>query len=301
MLTTALLKNIRPPYVTLRDIDKDSEEYQGLLDAIRENGFVGAITVRPQTDSETNEEFLEVVDGYHRFEACRDAGLTEINVDIREMTDDEVLFYQVILNLHQIQTTPMQYSQHLLRILENNPEMSEKVLAVKIARSIQWLRERLKLNQIEDEQIIRLIDTQEICVSNAVALAKLPIKEQSDWLDKAINLTPMEFIPLAHARAKEVKEAKLTGKVLDTTEFRPPISFQKMKNVKFEIETPAICKELIELTGITTPEEGFIMGLQWVLHLDVISIQMAKDKFERIRKSTAKKLEKIKKLEEELL
>jgi ParB-like chromosome segregation protein Spo0J len=59
------IDKIRENPVALRAVNKQSEEYLGLVDSIRRKGFLGSITGRKKKD-EAGVEFIEITDGLHR-------------------------------------------------------------------------------------------------------------------------------------------------------------------------------------------------------------------------------------------
>ena len=276
-LRVVSLKDIRPNEVALRAVNRESEAFLGLVESIRQQGFFGAITVRPRIDEETNEQYLELVDGLHRFTAAKDAGLSEINVDICDLSTDQVLEAQLMANVHKIETKPVQYSQQLLRILARNELMTEAELADKLGKSPQWISQRLGLIKIENEEIQRLVNEGKISLSNAYALAKLPAAEQVDFVDRAMTLAPDEFVPTCQARAKELRDAKRAGKDADQAEFAPTAHLQSLSEIKGELATGEIAKILC--SGLGSAQEGFNMAMRWTLHLDPNSVeaQRAKD------------------------
>lgn len=302
-LTTVALADIRENPVALRAVNREDERYMGLVESIRTKGFFGAITVRQKHDEESGQDYYELVDGLHRFSASKDAGLSEINVDIVDLNDDETLEAQIMTNIHRIETRPVEYSKQLLRILGRNPLMSEAELAQKLGKSSQWISERLGLTKIDNEDIQSLVNEGKIKLANAYALAKLPPEEQVDFVDRAMTLPPDEFVPAANTRMKEIREAKRKGQEAGDAEFHPVAFMQKMKDFKDEKDSGEISKILCE--GLNTPEEGFARAIEWALHLDPKSVeaQVAKDDQRKAEKAEAQKkrdLEKAKKKAEKL-
>lgn len=289
MLTTVPISEIRENPVALRSVSREDERYQGLVDSIRTKGFLGAITVRPKKDNETGQDYYELVDGLHRFSASKDAGLEEMNVDIVEMDDGQTLEAQIMTNIHKIETKPVEYSKQLLRILTMNPLMTESELASKLGKSTSWIKERLGLTKIDNEDIQSLVNEGKIGLANAYALAKLPVEEMSDFVERAMTLAPDEFVPAANARMKEIREAKRQGREAGDAVFTPVAFMQKMKEVKEELEKGEVGKILTQ--GLSTAEEGFQMGIKWALHLDPKSVeaQQAKDDARKAEQAEKKK------------
>jgi len=291
------IAEIRENPVALRAVNNEDERYLGLVESIKAQGFLGTITVRPSKDGETGQDYYELVDGLHRFCAAKDAGLTEINVDIVELNDDQVLEAQIMTNIHKVETKPIDYSKQLLRILSRNPLMTEAELAMKLGKSTQWIKERLGLTKIASEEIQSLVNEGKITLANAYALAKLPAEEMADFVDRAITLSPDEFVPACQARAKEIRDAKRKGENADVAEFAPVAFLQKMKDVKEELETGAVASVL--LSDCQTPMDGYKRAIEWMLHLDPKSVeaQKAKDDARKAERDAAKKKRDIAKAE----
>ena len=289
-LISVPLPQIRENPVALRSVNRESESYLGLVDSMRQKGFLGAITVREKMDAETGDSFFELVDGLHRYNAAKDAGLTNINVDVVDLSDDETLEAQVMANIHKVETRPVEYSQQLRRILTRNPLMTEAELASTLGKSAQWIKERLGLNKIVNEEIQTLIDEGKIGLANAYALAKLPPEEQHAWVDRAMTNPPDEFIPAANNRVKEIREAKRKGQDAADATFNPVAFMQKMKEVKAENETPKIGPVICKSNGAKTAEQGFALAVAWTLHLDPESAteQARKDEERKAERSEAK-------------
>jgi len=272
------LEKIRENPVALRAVNRQSEEYHGLVASIKEKGFLGAITVREKTEADSGNKFYELVDGLHRFAASKDAGLTKINVDVVEMSDDAVMEAQIMANIHKVETRPIDYSKQLLRILNRNPMMTSSELANKLGKSPQWIDERLNLTKIANEKIQNLINEGKIGLANAYALAKLPPEEMADFVDRAMTEVPDVFIPAVTQRVKEIREAKRKGEDAAPQEFQPVAFLQKLKDLKSELDAGAVADALIAQTGVKNAKDGFLLALRWVLHLDPKSIEAQKSK-----------------------
>ena len=281
------ISQIRENPVALRTVNRQSEEYLGLVASMREKGFLGAITVRPRKDPESSEEYYELIDGLHRFSAAKDAGIGEIGVDIVPLNEDQVLEAQIMANIHKVETRPVEYSQQLKRILARNPLMTEAELANRWGKSPQWIAQRLGLNKIDNAQVVELINNGQISLSNAYALAKLPPAEIPNFIDRAITQPPDEFIPVINQRAKEIKEAKRAGQDASKSEFQAVAFIRKIKELKAELETPTAGPEIISKLKVKNPVEGFALGVAWALHSDPVSLEVQKADYDAREKAKA--------------
>jgi len=294
-LANVAIAEIRENPVALRSVAQDSEEFQGLVESIRNVGILNPISVREKKDEEAGVSYFELVDGLHRFVASKEAGLTTIPAIIVSLSDDMVLEAQIIANIHKVETKPVQYSQQLRRILARNPMMTESELAVKLGKSPQCIRERLGLTKITNVEIASLVDEGKIKLANAYALAKLPAEEMADFVDRAMTLPPDEFVPQVNSRVKELREAKRQGTDASAQEFQPVAFLQKLKAIKDELDSGEVATLLVAETCVKKPVDAFKLGVAWVLHLDPKSVeaQKAKDE-ERKSKREAEKNRKAK-------
>lgn len=290
-LDTVAIALIRTNKVALRNVDREGEGYLGLVAAMAEKGWFGSITVRERQDEETKESYYEIVDGLHRYTAAKEVGLTEIGVDIVDLNEDEVLEAQIMANIHKIETKAKEYSEQLRRIIARNPLMTESELGKKLGKSAAWIRQRLSLNKITNEQISQLINSGRIGLSNAYVLAKLPSEVQPDFVDLAMNEPPKKFATQVQKRIKELNEAKRKGRDAKPVEFEPVPHMRKLTEVRAEYETPAIAPVLVQELGLTDPLAAFRMGVAWAMNMDPksIELQKAEDEQRKVERAEAKR------------
>lgn len=290
---------IRESQVALRSVDLENESFIQLVDSIRSRGVLNAILVREQKDEESGKTYYGLVDGLQRYTASMRAGRQTIPAIVMDLDDAEVLETQIITNVHRIETKPVEYSKQLIRILALNPLMPVSVLADKLNRSPAWISERLGLVKLDDA-IQPLVDEGKINLSNAYALAKLPNEEQASFVDRAISMTPQEFVPTVNQRVKEIRDAKRQGRDPGAVKEFVPVPFlQKLSALKEELAVGQVAPVLIATTGVKTAEEGFKLGLEWALHLDPLSVEAAKAKAEQRKQEEAAAKERRKAEKEE--
>ncbi len=274
------LSTIRENPVALRAVNRESEEYIGLRDSIVDVGILNPINVRERTEDVDGDivTFYEVCDGLHRYSCALDIGLTNIAINIVDLSDQQTLEAQIMANVHNIETNPVQYTKQLQRIFASNPTMTLANMASKLAKSPSWVSQRLKLLKLE-KAIGELVDDGKITVSNAVQLAKLPTDEQVNFIDSAVHMDAEEFVPLVSARAKELRDATRQGRKVGSADFVATARLQKMSVLKDENDNPVIGPGLCLQAGVTTPEQGFALCCAWVLSLDSSSIEIRQAKY----------------------
>ena len=272
------LSEIRPNPVALREVDRQSEKYLGLVDSIKAKGILNSVSVKNSTDDDGNAVYA-LIDGLHRYTAALDAGLSVIPAQVLSMDDAETLEAQVMANIHKIETKPVQYSHQLMRIMAYNPTMTISDLAVKLTMSQGWVSERLGLLKL-DEKIAELVDNGEINLSNAYALAKLPKEEQGNYVQQAMSDSPQEFVASCNTRAKEIRDAKRQGRDAGPSEFVPVAHLQKLGDIKDEATNAQVRDTVLKQLKAKSAADGWNACLQWVQHLDPSSIEAAKAKAE---------------------
>lgn len=285
-LERARVADIRENETALRGVDRTNEEYIRLVQSVKKDGIIETITVRDCEDPVTKQHYYGLINGLQRFNAAKDAGYDEIDVKVITATDYEVLEKQIILNAQRVQTKPAEYSQQIKRMLTMNPALTLKELADRLSVSEQFLYERLSLLKLNND-IAKLVDDGKIGLTNAYALAKLPVDEQMAFKDRAITQTPQEFTPPVTKRLKELNEAKRKGQDAKPESFEATPRLRKLDEVKQEYLNPALGKVFVEKLKITDPIEAFAMGVKWALHMDPNSIAQAKAKDEARKKEQA--------------
>lgn len=285
------LVNIRENKDALRPVNKESEDYLGLVDSIKAMGVLNPISVRevgPDKDgtlprAADGSVLYALIDGLHRYNAAIDAGLTEIPVNVVSMDQAEVYEAQIAANVHKIETKAVEYTKAVQRIMSLHPTRTITEQAARLGKSAKWLKDRLNLLDIS-EPIQKLIDDGKIKISNAVILAKLPAEEQSNWIDKAMTMTPNEFAPAVVGRVKQIKEDKKKGKASSPEVFTPNPHLRKFGLIKDEYLKPTELPRLIAANKITNALDAAKLTMAWVMNMDAETIAKKKAEWEARQK-----------------
>jgi ParB family chromosome partitioning protein len=285
---TVLMSDVRANPVALRSVNLESEKVIELKASMASPvGLMNPISVREKTDEKAGVKYYELCDGLHRYTCAKELGWTEIPVLIKDLTDDQVLEAQMVANMHTIETTPTQYTQQLRRIIQRNPLMTEAELATKLSRSTKFIQDRLSLSKIEDSGIMALIDGGKIGITNACNLAKLPVDEQSMFVEAAMAEEPAAFAAKVDARAKELRAEQRAGKANTVPSFEPRAYLRKLSELNDELKSGKAASELTK--GLKTAVEGFVVAIKYVMHLDAPTVAAAKSKFEGEQKALSEK------------
>jgi ParB/RepB/Spo0J family partition protein len=281
------LQNIRTNPIALREVNRESEGFAELVSSIKAAGVLNPIVVRQYKDPETgamSDSIFELVDGLHRFTAAQESGaITEMPCQIINLDEDRMLAAQIIGNAVRVETRHADYATQLRRMLQRSPLMTESELAAMLGKSTEWIQARLSLNKIDNPRIKKLVNDGDIKLMNAVALSKLPVEEQLDYMERAMSQPPAEFIPLVTNRVKEIKEAKRAGAATAPTEFKPIAHLRRISEIQAAIAGPAAV--VASLNGATSSEDVIRKSLEWVLSLDSATVEAARIKFENDKKA----------------
>ena len=269
MIINIPISSINTNSSVLRRVNKLSEGYLGLLSSIEEFGFFGTLLVREC------EGGYQLIDGLHRLSILKELKKTTVNVDCIECDDIGLLYAQTLANLHNVETTPSQYTDQLLRIMNLYPEMTEMELARKLGKTHKWIQDRLRLTNIKDEHVSLMVDEGNICLPNAYILAKLPIKEQENFVTEAMSEPAALFSKQVNKRLQHLKESKSKKRKPREYIFKPVPYLKSYADIIREIETGKVA-ERKQYRG--EKAKGFHMALKWIMHLDKEGLDAQKEK-----------------------
>ncbi len=118
------------------DVDKASE----LVKSIREKGILQPILVRPLEGSKG----FEIIAGERRWRAAQAAGLHEIPVIVRDLTDEESLEIAIIENIQRHDLTPIEEAVGYKRLMDEFDHTQER-LGVSVGKSRSHIANILRL------------------------------------------------------------------------------------------------------------------------------------------------------------
>lgn len=123
----------------------DQEALTRLSESIALHGVISPILVRP-----TPEGRYQIVAGERRWRASNMAGLREIPVIIRELTDKEVGEFALIENLQREDLNPIEEAEGYRNLIEDYG-MTQEVLAERIGKSRTSITNVLRLLNLPDK------------------------------------------------------------------------------------------------------------------------------------------------------
>jgi len=257
-----------PPRVCLRPIRRNSPEYVEMVASVRKDGVLQPILVRP-CDPSTGYDY-EVVEGWHRYEASKEAGWEAIPCIIKVLTDEEVLVVQIKCNAIRPKTRTFEYASRLKLLMEQGYTLPE--LSVLIDKTPRWIKDQLQLNRVcEDARAP--VERGEIKMKAALALANLPVDLQVKFIDDAVAMPAGEFKDRADEANRDFK-AFLLNEQREAREIGATRPLVRAVNVlKRESLKPKHAHDVLKAMKAKTPRDGWIACLAWVFKLDPISVE----------------------------
>lgn len=150
--------------------DFDEEALSELADSIAKHGLLQPILVRPLTLGG-----YEIVAGERRYRASRMAGLTEVPVIIRELTESETMELALIENLQREDLSPLEEAQGYDVLITEHGFTQEEV-AKSVGKSRPAIANALRLLKLPDS-IAEFLKEDKISAGHARALLTLPGEE----------------------------------------------------------------------------------------------------------------------------
>lgn len=128
--------------------DFNDEAIASLADSVKEKGILQPILVRRHADK------YEIIAGERRFRAAKKAGLADVPVIIKEMSDNEVLEVALIENIVRQNLTALEEAAGLQQLMTTFSYTQEK-LAKAVSKSRSYIANSLRLLQLpEDVKIL---------------------------------------------------------------------------------------------------------------------------------------------------
>ena len=146
-----------------------AEELEELADSIRQNGILQPLLVRRKDD------YYEIVAGERRYQAAREAGLTEVPVIIREISDEDVFKLALIENLQRSDLSPLEEAHGYRRLIKDKG-LTQEELANLLSKSRSTITNTLRLLDLPEE-VQQLVDEDKLTAGHARAILAVPTEE----------------------------------------------------------------------------------------------------------------------------
>lgn len=166
--STLPINKIRPNKGQPRKTFK-AEDLAELADSIKQNGILQPLLVRRQADH------YEIVAGERRYQAAKAAGLEEVPVIIREISDEDVFKLALIENLQRSDLTPLEEAQGYRQLIKEKG-LTQEELAQALSKSRSTITNTLRLLDLPQE-VQSLVDEGKLTAGHARAILAVPNEE----------------------------------------------------------------------------------------------------------------------------
>lgn len=145
------------------------EELAELADSIKQNGILQPLLVRKKGSG------YEIVAGERRYQAAKAAGLTEIPVVIRDISDDDVFKLALIENLQRSDLSPLEEAQGYRQLIKEKG-LTQEELAKILSKSRSAITNTLRLLDLPKE-VQELVEEGKLTAGHARAILAVPSEE----------------------------------------------------------------------------------------------------------------------------
>ena len=186
----------------------DEDALAELADSIAKHGVIQPLLVRPMPDGS-----YQLVAGERRWRASRMAGLTEVPVVIKELSDDEAMALALIENLQREDLNAIEEAQGI-KALMDTLSLTQDEAAERVGKSRPAVANALRLLKLPDS-VIALVSDGKLSPGHARAL--LGFKDEQDIIETADliiekGLTVRDVEKLVKKRNKEPKAEKTAAR-----------------------------------------------------------------------------------------
>lgn len=196
----------------------EASALNALVESIRHSGVLQPIIVREIKSTEiTNisaQNFYQIVAGERRFQASRLAGLSEIPVIVRTLSDEESLQLALIENLQREDLNPVEETEGYLALLKIRLRLESDFASFAKPNDIDPYGDVLRLlfamnnnRKVQDPAAIRRVNNNVVINLSTIVEEVFTAIGKTNWLSFVQHRLPLRRLP------EDVLEALRTGKI----------------------------------------------------------------------------------------
>jgi ParB family chromosome partitioning protein len=193
----------------------DPRTMDELVESIQRHGILQPLLVRPLDEDLAGQH--EVVAGERRYRAAREAGLTDVPVMIRKLTDEEAVQYALLENLQREDLNPVEETEGILRLLTLGLEQDVESVLSLLYRMQNRLQHQTRreassvthnvMGNSEEEVVLGIFDGLGIMTWESFVNNRLPLLNLPDDLLEALRSGRIAYTKArAIARLKDEQE-----------------------------------------------------------------------------------------------
>ncbi|MCH8861980.1 MAG: ParB/RepB/Spo0J family partition protein [Proteobacteria bacterium] len=182
----------------------DPDREQELISSIKEKGILQPILVRP-TDS---MDLYEIVAGERRWRAAQAAGVHQVPVIVRDLSDSEALQVAIVENIQRTDLSPVEEGRGYQRLIEEFSHTQDQVSGL-VGKSRSHVANLIRL-LILPEAVLAMMDEGKLSMGHARALigAEDPVALARTIVGRGLNVRQAETLA---QNAKGKKSTRATS------------------------------------------------------------------------------------------
>ena len=183
----------------------DEDALLELSESIKQFGLLQPILVQDRTD------FYEIIAGERRWRAAKIAGLKEVPVIIKNLTEQEIVEISLIENIQREDLNPIEEAQAYKRLL-NEFNLKQDEVAERVSKSRTAVTNSMRLLKLADEVQQMVIDEM-ISTGHARALLSIDDQEKQYFyaqkiFDEKLSVRDIEKIVKNLNKPEKVKKVE---------------------------------------------------------------------------------------------
>lgn len=206
----------------------DDESIAALADSIKQHGILQPLLVRPYGGS------YQIVAGERRWRAARMLGLSEVPVQIRELSDVQAMQIALIENLQRENLNPVEEAKGYSELIEAY-DMTQEEVAKTVGRSRSAVSNAMRLLSLPDE-ILEMLENGDISVGHGKALLSFDNEEKMIEAARKAAAGLLNVRALEKLASEKATEKTVTNKHVDSYFKEMEISLHDRLGRKVKVE-----------------------------------------------------------------
>ncbi len=184
--------------------DFETEALKELADSISKHGIIQPIVVKPLSSGK-----YKIIAGERRYRASKMAGLTEVPVIIKDISDEKIMQLALVENLQRENLSALEEARGYKSLMDSYKLTQTEVASV-VGKSRPYVANTIRLLSLPDI-VIKKLESHEISPGHARALLSL---SSEDDIKRALKVTVSQGL---NVRQLEQLVRKMTFKEIEKT------------------------------------------------------------------------------------
>jgi ParB family chromosome partitioning protein len=190
----------------------DLESLKELADSISEYGILQPLLVADKGD------YYQIIAGERRWRAAKLAGLKEVPVIVRELTDQEIVEISLIENIQREDLNPIEEAQAYRTLIEEF-QLKQSDVAKRVSKSRTVITNSMRLLKL-DQKVQKMLIDGKLTVGHARALIALEdpmlqIEVAEQTAEKKLSVREVEDLIRSLLNPKKTREKEKTSAELE--------------------------------------------------------------------------------------